>query len=55
VATWAGAVSAKTVQSSPNRSDLFTVLFMVPSLVGMINDFSDLIDRKAIQIGFCTG
>jgi len=28
---------------------------MVSSLVGVINDFSDLTDRKAIQIGFCTG
>jgi hypothetical protein len=28
---------------------------MVTSLVGVINAFSDLTDRKAVQIGFCTG
>jgi hypothetical protein len=46
VATWAEAVSAKTVQSSPDRSDFFAALFIISSIVGVINDFSDLTDRK---------
>jgi hypothetical protein len=28
---------------------------MVTSLVGVINDFSDLTEQKAIRIGFYTG